>query len=107
MRLFLSLGISLLATLLLEGGAALLCKRRGVALLAVVAVNLLTNPGAVLLMHLTGENPLIFWAIEGAIVLVEGLALFRLPLEFPKPFRFSLLINSISCLAGIIIGGIL
>lgn len=101
--IYLSLGISLAATLLIETGIAWLCKKRGSALLTVVAVNLLTNPVLVLLWHLTAHHPLIFGGMEALAVLIEGCCYRLFPRKFQKPFWFSLLCNAVSC----IIGGIL
>lgn len=102
-ELYLSLGISLAATLLVELGLALLCKKRGIALGVVAAVNLLTNPVLVLLWHTTAKDPLIFFCMEVSAVVIEGCCYRLFPAQFPKAFRFSLLCNLISC----IIGGIL
>lgn len=105
MKLLLSMGISLLATLALEILFALLTKKRGWGLAIVAAVNLLTNPTLVLIWQLTAKAPLLFLSMELAAVLIEGCCYRLFPAYFSKPFLFSLICNAISCTIGIILNG--
>lgn len=89
----------------MELGIALLCKKRGAALLIVGAVNLLTNPVLVLIWQVTAKEPLIFFTMEVAALLIEGCCYRLFPRYFPKAFGFSLLSNLISCTIGIIMNG--
>ncbi len=103
MNLLLSLGISLVATLIIEAGLALLLKKRGTGLLVVLAVNLLTNPVVVLLWKLNPKFPLLLLSMEIGAVVIEGCCYRLFPKHFNRPFLFSFLCNLLSFL----IGGIL
>lgn len=103
MSLLLSLAISLIATLLIETAAAVLLKKRGLGLVVILAVNLLTNPVVVLLWRLNPEFPLLLLCMEVGAVLIEGCCYRLFPAHFRRPFLFSLLCNLLSFL----IGGIL
>lgn len=104
-ELYLTLGLSLAATLLTELGVALLFKKRGTALLVVAAVNLLTNPIVVLVWKLTAKEPWIFFGMELAAVMIEGCCYRLFSEKFRRPFLFSLLCNLISCTIGIMMNG--
>ncbi|MBQ8893765.1 MAG: hypothetical protein IJ043_05075 [Clostridia bacterium] len=102
MNIYLTLGLSLALTLFIEGILTEIGRR---PLLPVLAANLLTNPPLVLLWMMLGQNPILFILSELAAFAIEG-GCYRL-LGLHKPFRFSLLCNGISCMFGIILGGIL
>lgn len=103
MNLLLSLGISLIATLLIETAVAVLLKKRRLGLAVVLAVNLLTNPVVVLFWQLNPELPLLLPCMEVGAVLIEGCCYRLFPAHFRRPFLFSLLCNLLS----FFIGGIL
>lgn len=103
MNLLLSLGISLLATLIIETGLAILLKKRGLGLTVVLAVNLMTNPVVVLLWWWNPRLPLLLLCMEIGAVLIEGACYRLFPKHFNRPFLFSFLCNLLSFL----IGGIL
>ena len=96
----------LLLTLILEEAAALLFRVRGKKnLLLVAAVNVLTNPPAVLLTMFFSPASYpwkIFWVLglEGAVVVLEGLIYSRCGDGFPHPYRSSFIFNLISYGAG-------
>ena len=99
----LALGISLGLTLALELGFALLCHKRGRALLFVLLVNVLTNPAVVLTVRM-GAAPV--WLMEGLAVLTEGF-LYRKSREFSRPYLFSLAANALSFGVGLALGHLL
>lgn len=102
--LLISLGVSLAATLVIELAAALLFRKRGLALAVVAAVNLLTNPLLVLIWQLF-HAAWLFWLLELAAAAAEGLCYRLFPQEFPRPFCFSVLCNTVSCTIGIMLNG--
>ena len=99
--LFLTLGISLLLTLLLEGLFAFFLggirSLRG--LLLTVLVNMLTNPPVVLTYTLFPSLP-VKLALEVAAVLVEGFVYKTCSEEIRRPFLYALCINAFSFLTG-------
>lgn len=107
--MLITLALSLLLTLLLEGLFALLWGLRGWREWAVLAlVNLLTNPAVVLLYHLStglwGMNAV--WVtlfLECAAVIVEWRCYRSCSYQLKRPFLFALLANVISYGIGCII----
>ena len=104
------LGASLLLTLLLEEGFALLWGLRGRRELTVVAlVNILTNPVVVMAYHtavgLWGWSPaLVTLALECGAVLVEW-RYYRLCIpRLGRPLLFALLANGFSYGLGCLLG---
>ncbi len=103
------LTVSLLLTLLLEEGFALVWGLRGWRELTVVAlVNLLTNPAVVLLHHtaagLWGWNAAaVTAALELTAVLVEWRCYRACSRQLTQPLRFAVLANALSYGAGCII----
>lgn len=99
--LFLTLGISLLLTLILEGLFAFFIGRirsaRG--LLLTVLVNTLTNPPVVLAYTLFPSLPMKL-ALEAAAVLVEWLVYKKCSDEINRAFLYALCINAFSFLTG-------
>ncbi len=100
------LAVSLLLTLALEEGFALLWGLRGRRELGLAAlVNCLTNPPVVLLHYtavaLWGWNAVLVTAVlEAAAVVVEWLCYRSYSKQIRKPFVFSLLVNLFSYGAG-------
>ena len=70
--LILRLLISLLLTLLIECGLAIILRIKGKDLLLVFLVNLMTNPAAVLISILTGDVQWIQFLIEAVVIFTEG-----------------------------------
>lgn len=93
-------GVSLGLTLLIELGFALLCRKRGRALLLAALVNILTNPLAVLAVRVWGA-PL--WLAEGLVVLTEGFIYGKSREDFPRPYLFSLCANALSFGLGLLL----
>lgn len=101
---FWSLGVSLVLTLVLEGGYALLCGIQGRDLRLLLLANVLTNPVVVLAYHLAGQ----FWP-TGMTVVVVGMELwavgtegylFRSRSRLTHPWRFAVCANLISYTMG-------
>ena len=118
MLLFLSLGVSLLLTLLFELGFALLWSirtpalRRGRELTIVALVNILTNPAVVLLANYAQARhpgyPLGFvLLLEIGAVLVEWFCYRACSEALRHPFLFSLCANLFSVLAGFALAALL
>lgn len=98
--LFLTLGISLALTLLLEiAFAALVGVRSGKGLLLTVLANTLTNPPVVLIYTLFPSLPMKI-ALEIAVVLVEWIVYKKCSDRIRRPFLYALCINAFSFLAG-------
>ena len=97
-----ALALSLLLTLLLEEGFALIWGLRARRELCLVAlVNCLTNPPAVLLSRSAGlwlnwPDWAVVLPIEAAVVLVEWLCYRRGSEQLRRPFLFALLCNAFS-----------
>ena len=103
--LVLSLVVSLLLTLALEGIFALLWGVRGLKnFLVLLLCNTLTNPPVVLTCFFYGGLPLQI-ALEIAVVAVEGLV-YRFCSDLRRPFLFSLCCNAFSYLAGMLLNHI-
>ncbi len=102
--IFLSLGVSLALTLVLESCYAILKRVRGEKLRLVLLANVLTNPVVVLSHHIAGR----FWpAGLGLITLVMELwavvtegYLYHSRSSFKHPWRFSVGANLISYMIG-------
>ncbi len=97
-----SLAVSLGLTLAVELAFALLCRKRGRALLLTALANILTNPVVVLAallwryFVLPGYG-LAVAALEIAAVAAEGLVYHKKCREsFPRPYLFSLAANALS-----------
>ncbi len=108
--LLLSLGVSLLLTLLLELAFALLFRVRGKwDLTLVILANILTNPVVVLCHHLTRALLPSFpiavatLLLEAGAVLIEGLCYQRYSQRIPRPYLFSLAANGFSYGMGVLI----
>lgn len=112
-----SLAVSLLLTLLLELGFALLWSLRKPGLrakrelLLVILVNCLTNPVVVLLSHTAAAHlrrgtPGIIFFLELAAVLVEWLCYRACSDSLRRPFWFSLCANLFSVLTGFILNAL-
>ena len=107
--MLMTLALSLLLTLLLEGLFALIWGLRGWREWAVLAlVNLLTNPAVVLLYHLStglwGMNAVLVTAIlECSAVAVEWQCYKRCSRQLKHPFPFALFANAFSYGIGLII----
>lgn len=107
--MLITLALSLLLTLLLEGLFALLWGLRGWREWAVLAlVNLLTNPAVVLLYHLStglwGMNALwVTLILECSAVAVEWRCYKLCSDQLKRPFLFALLANTFSYGLGLII----
>ena len=106
-----ALGVSLGLTLCIELGFALLCRKRGRALLITALVNLLTNPPAVLCRLLWRYfalpcGGLLIALMEISIVFLEGL-LYKKSREFSRPWLFSLGANALSFGLGVLLQRIL
>ena len=109
-----SLIISLVLTLIIEVGFALIFKVRGKIDIAVVFLaNIITNPVIVTIENLiwTIENytlmitlSFIFWVVlEIVVILVEGYIYNKLRVKSKySPYKMSLVLNSISILFGIV-----
>lgn len=113
---FRALGISLILTELVESGVALWLKKHGTALIIVILVNVLTNPPVELIsLAVFRINPDLFiiWIIiaETSVVAVEAMIYRKWRELFPHPWRFSILLNTVSFAAGLLLqfisGGIL
>ena len=102
MNIYLSLGISLAATLIIEGLIAIPFRTPR---LPVAAVNLLTNPPLVLLWLASGKNTPLLLSMELIAWLLEY-GCYRL-MRIKRPLLFSLSANGASFLFGIILGGII
>lgn len=87
-----ALGVSLGLTLALELIFALLCRKRGRALLLVALGNVLTNPAVVLAVRMWGAP---VWLMEALAVLTEGV-IYQKSREFSRPYLFSLAANALS-----------
>lgn len=95
-----SLIVSLVLTLMLELGFALILGVRGRRNLALVAlVNVLTNLPVVLLCSLF-PSPLLTIAAELSAVFIEGV-IYRAGTDFRRPMLFSLSANAFSYLIGL------
>ncbi len=111
--LLLSFVLSLVLTLLLETGVALLFRMRRRDLLLLLLVNLLTNPLAVYLnllfgILLPGAFPLLWQLpLEVAVVVAEGTLYQKCATSLPRPWLFAALANLISYGAGLAINLIL
>lgn len=109
-----SIIVSLVLTLIIEVGFALIFKVRGKIDIAVVFLaNIITNPVIVTIENLlwTIDNyslmislSFIFWVIlEIAVILVEGYIYNKLRVKSKySPYKLSLILNSISILFGIV-----
>ena len=99
--LFLTLGISLMLTLLLEGLFAFFIGgiRSPRGLLLTVLVNMLTNPPVVLTYTLFPSLPMKL-SLEVAAVLVEGFIYKTCSEDIRRPFLYALCINAFSFLTG-------
>ena len=111
-NLVLSLVISLLLTLFLETGFALVFKKRKRDLLLTVLVNIVTNPPVVLFSWLAGvymAKYVVFIKIvlEILAILIEAFYYKKYGDEFHRPFLFSLGANSFSFGTGFILNRIL
>ncbi|MCL2625563.1 MAG: hypothetical protein FWD46_01930 [Cystobacterineae bacterium] len=100
-----ALGISLVATLVLEAGFFWLVGKRHLGdLRLLVLVNVLTNPMVVLLYWLarlyTEFNP-ILW-LELFAIITEGCYYKKYGREFQKPFLFSAAANAFSFGMGVL-----
>ena len=106
--LFLTLGISLLLTLILEGLFAFFIGgiRSGRGMALTVLVNTLTNPPVVLLYTLFPSIPMKY-ALEIAAVLVEWLIYKKCSEEIGRPFLYALCINAFSYLTGELINWVM
>lgn len=107
MALFLSLAGSLVLTLLLELGFALLWRVDRRDLPAVALANVLTNPIVVLCYHLAGWYAPGFraaatLALELGAVLAEGLVYCRRS-QIDRPMAFSLWANAFSFFTGLLL----
>lgn len=117
-------GVSLILTLIIEMGVALLFKIRGRDLCLVLLANVLTNPAAVLLAWLFrscgdtfggfgsifgGVWPtiLFYFLLEMAVVITEGWIYRRRMDSLRHPLAFSLIANGCSFLIGKILEGVL
>lgn len=108
----LSLGVSLALTLSFELGFALMCRRRGRALLLIALANVLTNPAVVLAALLWRSYalpayPAAVAALELCAVLAEGFIYKKSREGFLRPYRFSLAANAVSFGLGVLLGRIL
>lgn len=107
--IFLSLGVSLSLTLVLESCYAILYRVRGNDLRLVLLANTLTNPVVVLCHQLAGR----FWpAGLGLVTLVMELCavgtegyLYHGRSGFKHPWRFSICANLISYMIGYLLQG--
>lgn len=97
--LLVSLGVSLALTLAIELVFALLCRRRGQALILVALANVVTNPVVVLCVRL---RVLPVWLMELLAVLAEGL-IYRRSRAFIRPYLFSLCANALSFGLGLLL----
>lgn len=106
--LFLTLGISLLLTLILEGLFAFFIGgiRSGRGMLLTMLVNTLTNPPVVLLYTLFPSLPMKL-TLEIAVFLIEGLIYKKCSEEIRKPFLYALCINAFSFLSGELINWVM
>ena len=106
--LFLTLGISLLLTLLLEGLFAFFIGgiRSPRGLILTVLVNMLTNPPVVLTYTLFPSLPMKL-SLEVAAVLIEGFVYKKCSDEINRPFLYALCINAFSFLTGELINRVL
>lgn len=107
--LLISLGTSLILTLVLETGFFLLIGKRGKKdLLLLVLVNVLTNPPVVLLYWLATwytawPTAIIILPLELFAVLTEGYYYKKYAGGFKHPYLFSLAANMFSFWSGMII----
>ena len=95
-HLFTTFLMSLVLTLLLELSAACLFKIKGKDLLLVTLVNILTNPAAVLLSLLFGNQRAIQFIIEAVVILTEGCYYKKYGKEIRRAFLFSGVANILS-----------
>lgn len=93
-------GLSLGLTLLIELGFALLCRKRGRALLLAALANLLTNPVVVLTVLVWGAP---VWLMEALAVLTEGFIYGKSREDFSRPYLFSLCANALSFGLGLLL----
>ena len=104
----LSLGVSLLLTLVLEGCFALIAGTKGRSLALVLLVNVLTNPPVVFFTLCWREfTALPDWylipLLEGLAVLTEGFLYARRGEGFARPYLFSLSANALSYTLGLLV----
>ena len=106
--LFLTLGISLLLTLILEGLFAFFIGgvRSVRGMLLTVLVNTLTNPPVVLTYSFFPSLPMKL-GLEVAAVLAEGCVYKKCSDEINRPFLYALCINAFSFLTGELINHLL
>ncbi len=97
-----SLSLSLLLTLAIELGFALLWGLRRRDLLLCALVNILTNP-VVVLMYLLIRRPCAVAVWEGLAVAIEGWHYRRYGRQIRRPCLFSLLCNVLSFFLGLVI----
>ena len=101
--------LSLVSTLVLEGGIYLLVYERNKKdMLLVGLVNLLTNPAVVLLYWIAATRTewnltLVKIALEASAVLVEGCYYKKYGQEFKRPLLFSLAANMFSFGVGVLV----
>lgn len=103
--LIINLAICLILTLIIEIAVALMLKIRGINLLMVVLVNILTNPPAAF-TNIVFKLPILGVVVmEAAIVGIEGLIYYicdrREGFDIPKPFLKALIMNAASYLIGL------
>lgn len=106
--MLMTLVVSLLLTLLLEGVFALIWgvkERRDWLLL--LAVNVVTNPIVVSLHHVLGGGWPVTAALEASAVLTEWLAYWRWGRDTRLAFLFSLCANCFSYFGGILLNTLL
>lgn len=106
MELFLSLGVSLGLTLVLELAFALIWRVERSDLPAVALANLLTNPIVVLCHHgaawyFPKYLPAVILALELWAVGTEGF-IYRRRSQIARPWAFSLCANGLSFLSGLL-----
>ena len=106
MELFLSLGVSLGLTLILELAFALVWRVERSDLPAVALANLLTNPIVVLCHHAAAWYvpkyvPAVTLALELWAVGTEGV-IYRRRSQINRPWAFSLCANGLSFLSGLL-----
>lgn len=109
--IFLSLGISLFLTLILEIAFALVFKVRSKSLLIVLLANVLTNPAVVVLhlllcRHYTFSEIPVILVLECSAILTEAVV-YKHCTDIKKPFLFSLSSNTFSYLCGLLAGSLI
>ena len=105
---FVSLGISLLLTWLLESLAYLFVKKKSLRdYLVLLLVNLVTNPVVVLVSVATAfegfKDVLLIAALEGAAVLAEWLLYKKCAENIRRPLAFAVCANAFSYFTGLIL----